>query len=53
MVTRLIAYVDARDAFCATGFLCLASGLAWRYGADLALIVCGGIILVKGLTRWV
>lgn len=52
MVQRLIAYFDARDAFCAAGFVCLAAGLTWRYGADLALIVVGVIILAKGLTRW-
>jgi phage shock protein PspC (stress-responsive transcriptional regulator) len=50
---KLKSYLDARDVFCATGFLFLAAGLAWRYGADVALITVGAIILAKGLTRWV
>ena len=50
---KLAASLDARDVFCATGFVFLAIGLAWRYGADVALITLGAIILAKGLTRWV
>jgi hypothetical protein len=53
MLRRLLAYCDARDAFVALGFCLLYMGLAWRYGHDVALIVLGSIILLKGLTRWV
>ncbi len=52
-LTRLLGYFDARDAFCATGFILLYIGLAGRFGHDVALIVCGAVILLKGLTRWV
>ena len=53
MWTSLSNLIDARDGFCLVGFAMLYAGVAWRYGHDVALIVCGAVILAKGLTRWV
>lgn len=53
MLKRWLSYFDGRDGFVAVGFTVLYAGVAGRFGHDVALMVVGAIILLKGLTRWV
>lgn len=50
---RLLSVFDARDACAGVGLLLVYVGLAGKFGHDVALVVIGGILLVKSLTRWV
>lgn len=52
-ILSLIRFFDARDLFVLCGFLMLFYGIKERFGQDVALMVVGGIVLVKGLTKWV
>lgn len=53
MIKRFVAFFDARDLFCLVGFGLLYAGIAGRFGHEIAMIVTGAIILLKGLTKWV
>ena len=52
-IKAVIRFFDARDLFVFLGLGLLFMGIGGRFGFDIAMIVVGSIIIIKGLTKWV
>lgn len=52
LFSRIIDFFNARDVFVFIGFGFLYYGIAREYNLNIASIVIGAIIILKGLTKW-
>jgi hypothetical protein len=53
IINKITNIFDARDLFVFIGLALLFAGVGERFGYDWSMIVIGGIIVIKGLTKWV